>query len=107
MMVAGSDRSSRPSIPGLNRRDSGWLRPEPAMGVPRIWDIIRLRFFNMTRAFLLCSVILPSRQAMGLIAAMISRARYPVIRRRGAKHVRRESAFFGSVAGHGGVEPGA
>src|SRR5438876_4073407 len=37
----------------------------------------------------------------------LTRARHPYVRRGGPKHVRRQSLFFGIVAGHGGVEPGA
>src|SRR5262249_29468789 len=34
-------------------------------------------------------------------------ARYPFMRRRGRKHVRRELFFFRIIARHGGVQPGA
>src|SRR5262245_14177996 len=81
-------------------------RPRPAVGAPRARDVICLSFFSMTRAFRPGDVLLLSRQAVGLMAARVSRARYPVIRHRGGKHVRPQSAFFFGDAPAARVIPG-
>src|SRR5262245_18861716 len=105
--VAGTALPSSRSSAGRNRRGVRRWRPGPAVGLLTIRDAILLNFFSMTRAFMLCGVRVPSRQAMGRNAARISRARHPVMRRRGRKRVRPKSALFGFAAGHGAAEPGA